>query len=51
MFRRWSPEEQRVSMSDAAEGREARPLLIHDDNATDGVNQVDDCKKPPEQHL
>lgn len=51
MFRWWSPEEQRVSMSNAAEDREAHPLLVHDDYATDGVDQVDDCEKPPEQYL
>lgn len=38
-------------MSNAAEDREAHPLLVHDDYATDGVDQVDDCEKPPEQYL
>ena len=43
MFRRWSPEEQRFAMSNAAQGREK-------DYATDDVDQDKDWEKPPEQY-
>ena len=51
MFRRRAPQEQRVPVPDAAEAREARPHVVHDDHAADDVHQVNDRAKPPEQHL